>query len=118
MCVWTLLRVAFFFWARPRKTGDTGCSEQGGTSYEREQSTGGQFGTTILLRGLPLVRWSPMREGCRGQSRWSRFVREARSRGQAGRAGLLLGGDALSHRSVVQGGIPSREGRCRRASRG
>jgi hypothetical protein len=24
-CVWTLLRVAFFFWARPRKTGDTGC---------------------------------------------------------------------------------------------
>src|SRR5215203_2233023 len=26
MCVWTLLRVAFFFWARPRKTGDTGCS--------------------------------------------------------------------------------------------
>src|SRR5215211_4173657 len=28
MCVWTLLRVAFFFWARPRKTGDTGCSEQ------------------------------------------------------------------------------------------
>src|SRR5215213_6892197 len=28
MCVWTLLRVAFFFWARPRKTGDTGCSGQ------------------------------------------------------------------------------------------
>src|SRR5215204_4303353 len=28
MCVWTLLRVAFFFWARPRKTGDTECSEQ------------------------------------------------------------------------------------------
>src|ERR687897_3078451 len=26
MCVWTLLRVAFFFRARPRKTGDTGCS--------------------------------------------------------------------------------------------
>src|SRR5215212_6969480 len=25
MNVWTLLRVAFFFWARPRKTGDTGC---------------------------------------------------------------------------------------------
>src|SRR5215218_7952173 len=25
MSVWTLLRVAFFFWARPRKTGDTGC---------------------------------------------------------------------------------------------
>src|SRR5215208_2410855 len=28
MCVWTLLRVAFFFWARPRKTGDTECTEQ------------------------------------------------------------------------------------------
>jgi hypothetical protein len=28
MRVWTLLRVAFFFWARPRKTGDTECSEQ------------------------------------------------------------------------------------------
>src|SRR5215208_7167575 len=28
MCVWTLLRVAFIFWARPRKTGDTGCSRQ------------------------------------------------------------------------------------------
>src|SRR5687767_2249458 len=28
MCVWTLLRVAFIFWARPRKTGDTGCSGQ------------------------------------------------------------------------------------------
>src|ERR687897_232968 len=28
MCVWTLLRVAFFFRARPRKTGDTGCSGQ------------------------------------------------------------------------------------------
>src|SRR5215203_5882296 len=28
MCVWTLLRVAFFFLARPRKTGDTGCSGQ------------------------------------------------------------------------------------------
>src|SRR5687768_13866486 len=28
MCVWTLLRVAFFFWARPHKTGDTGCSGQ------------------------------------------------------------------------------------------
>ena len=28
MSVWTLLRVAFFFWARPRKTGDTGCSGQ------------------------------------------------------------------------------------------
>jgi hypothetical protein len=28
MCVWTLLRVAFNFWARPRKTGDTGGSEQ------------------------------------------------------------------------------------------
>src|SRR5215207_9888615 len=28
MYVWTLLRVAFFFWARPRKTGDTECSEQ------------------------------------------------------------------------------------------
>src|SRR5215204_2757860 len=28
MCVWTLLRVAFFFWARPRKTGDTECSGQ------------------------------------------------------------------------------------------
>src|SRR5215218_9615601 len=27
MCVWTLLRVASF-WARPHKTGDTGCSEQ------------------------------------------------------------------------------------------
>jgi hypothetical protein len=26
--VWTLLRVAFFFRARPRKTGDTGCSGQ------------------------------------------------------------------------------------------
>src|SRR5215216_3167109 len=26
--MWTLLRVAFFFWARPRKTGDTECSEQ------------------------------------------------------------------------------------------
>src|SRR5215212_1849134 len=29
MCVQTLLRVAFFFWARPRKTGDTECTEQG-----------------------------------------------------------------------------------------
>jgi hypothetical protein len=28
VCVQTLLRVAFFFWARPRKTGDTGCSGQ------------------------------------------------------------------------------------------
>src|SRR5918994_7511404 len=28
MCVWTLLRVAFFFRARPRKTGDTGCTGQ------------------------------------------------------------------------------------------
>src|SRR5687768_12746412 len=28
MCMWTLLRVAFFFRARPRKTGDTGCSGQ------------------------------------------------------------------------------------------
>src|SRR5215216_2993152 len=28
MCVWTLLRVAFFFWARPRKAGDTECTEQ------------------------------------------------------------------------------------------
>jgi hypothetical protein len=28
-CVWTLLRVAFIFWARPRKTEDTGCSRQG-----------------------------------------------------------------------------------------
>src|SRR5215204_1413859 len=28
MYVWTLLRVAFFFRARPRKTGDTECSEQ------------------------------------------------------------------------------------------
>src|SRR5215203_1190705 len=28
MCVWTLLRVAVFFLARPRKTGDTGCSGQ------------------------------------------------------------------------------------------
>src|SRR5829696_841690 len=27
--MWTLLRVAFFFRARPRKTGDTGCSRQG-----------------------------------------------------------------------------------------
>jgi hypothetical protein len=26
--MWTLLRVAFFFWARPRKTGDTGGSGQ------------------------------------------------------------------------------------------
>jgi hypothetical protein len=26
--VWTLLRVAYLFWARPRKTGDTGCSGQ------------------------------------------------------------------------------------------
>src|SRR5215218_6071983 len=29
MCVQTLLRFAFFFWARPRKTGDTECTEQG-----------------------------------------------------------------------------------------
>jgi hypothetical protein len=28
MSVWTLLRVAFFFWARPHETGDTGCSGQ------------------------------------------------------------------------------------------
>src|SRR5215217_480635 len=28
MSVWTLLRVAFFFWARPHKTGDTECSGQ------------------------------------------------------------------------------------------
>jgi hypothetical protein len=28
MSVWTLLRVAFFLRARPRKTGDTGCSRQ------------------------------------------------------------------------------------------
>src|SRR5215216_5967301 len=28
MCVWTLLRVAFFFRARPHKTGDTECSGQ------------------------------------------------------------------------------------------
>jgi hypothetical protein len=27
--MWTLLRVAFFLWARPRKMGDTGCSRQG-----------------------------------------------------------------------------------------
>src|SRR5215210_1892539 len=26
--MWTLLRVAFYFWARPRKTGDTECSGQ------------------------------------------------------------------------------------------
>ena len=36
-------------------------------------------------------------------------------RGQAGRADRVLGGDALSHRLVVEGGGPSRPGRCRRA---
>src|SRR5215204_440420 len=48
VCEWTLLRVAFFFWARPRKTGDTGCSEQ------REKA--------LLMREQKAQRHSPERE--------------------------------------------------------
>src|SRR5215213_5551536 len=115
MCEWTLLRVAFFFWARPRKTGDTGCSEQGGASHERAKSTMAQPGEGVPMRDQPLVRRGPMPEGREGESRWSPSVRETRPGGQAGRADLLLGRDAVPHRSVVQGSKTAAEGRCRRA---
>src|SRR5215207_2831938 len=115
MCVWTLLRVAFFFWARPRKTGDTGGSEQGGASHEREQSTKAQPRKSVPMRDQPLVRWSVLRRSRQGEGGWSPSVREAHPGSQAGGADLLLGRDALSHRSVVQGGSPSRARRCRRA---
>src|SRR5215203_103780 len=98
--MWTLLRVASLR-ARPRKTGDTGCSEQGGASHEREQTTRTHLRKAVPMRDQPLVPWSPMPEGRQGESRWSRFVREARPGGQVGRADLLLGRDALSHRAVV-----------------
>src|SRR5215216_7052918 len=78
MCVQTLLRVAFFFWARPRKTGDTECTEQGGASHEREQSTKAHLRKSVPMRGLPLVRWSVLRRSRRGESRWTPPVREAR----------------------------------------
>src|ERR671911_618379 len=117
-CVWTLLRVAFFFWARPRKTGDTGCTEQGGDSHEREQSTKAQPRKALPMRDQPLVRWSILRRSRQGEGGWSPSVREARPRGQAGRADLLLGRDALPHRSLVQGSKPPPEGRCRRATGG
>src|SRR5215211_1916987 len=80
MYVWTLLRVAFFFRARPRKTGDTECSEQGGDSHEREQSTRTPHRKALPLRDQPLVRWSPMPEGRQGKRRWTRSVREAARR--------------------------------------
>src|SRR5215212_4312863 len=67
------------------------------------------------MRDRPLVRWSVLRRSRRGGGGWSPSVREARFGGQAGRADLLLGGDALPHRLVVQGGSPSRAGSCRRA---
>src|SRR5215216_3213459 len=111
MCVRSLLRVAFFFWARPRKTGDTECSEQGGASHEREQSTKTHLRKSVPMRDQPLVRWSVLRRSRQGESRWARFVREARPGGQAGRADRVLGRDALSHRSVVQGGQTAREAR-------
>src|SRR5918994_3654575 len=107
MCVWTLLRVAFIFWARPRKTGDTEGSEQrGGASHEREQSTRAHLRKSVPgdpMRDQPLVRWSPMPKGRQGESRWSRFMREARTGSQVGRAIRVLGWDALSHRPVEQG---------------
>src|SRR5215211_1273864 len=80
MYVWTLLRVAFIFWARLRKTGDTECSEQGGDSHEREQSTKAHLRKSVPLRGLPLVRWSVLRRSRQGECRWSRFVIEVAGR--------------------------------------
>jgi hypothetical protein len=113
----TLLRVASLR-ARPHKTGDTGCSEQGGDSHEREQTTRTQLRKSVPMRDQPLVRWSILRRSRQGEGGWSPSVREARPGGQAGRADRVLGRDALSHRSVVEGSKPPPEGRCRRATGG
>src|SRR5215218_3936582 len=65
----TLLRVGSFR-ARPRKTGDTGCSGQrGGDSLEREQTTGAHLRKALLLRDQPLVRWSILRRSRQGDRR-------------------------------------------------
>src|SRR5829696_8384540 len=73
----------------------------GGASHEREQTTKAQLRKGVPglpMRDQPLhVRWSLLRRSRQGESRWSPSVREARPRGQAGRADLLLGRDALSH---------------------
>src|SRR5918994_5047026 len=73
----TLLRVASLR-ARPHNTGDTGCSEQGGDSHERAQTTRTQLRKALPMRDQPLLRRIPMPEGRQGEGGWSPSVREAR----------------------------------------
>src|SRR5829696_2401620 len=120
MCVDASSSRLFFKGSAPQNGGyRVQWTKRGGASHEREQTTGAQLRKVLqshsLLRGLQLVRWSTMREGREGERGWTRFLREARPGGQVGRADLLLGRDALSHRSLVQGGSTSRPARYRRA---
>src|SRR5829696_7395649 len=120
MCVDASSSHLFFKGSAPQNGGyRVQWAKRGGASHEREQTTGAPLTKALqphsLLRGLQLVRWSPMREGWEGERRWARFLREARPGGQAGRADLLLGGDALSHRPLVEGGKPPEEAGCRGA---
>src|SRR5215212_4836147 len=72
-------------------------TNRGGASHEREQSKGAQLRKAVPMRDKPLVRWSVLRRSRQGERGWSPSVRKPRFGGQARRADLLLGRDALSH---------------------
>src|SRR5215213_1380297 len=97
----------FLLGSAPRKRGIPGAvSKGGGTSHEREQRRKAQRTRAVLLpdsspSGQVLFVVLGFRTGRR---RWTPSVREARFGGQARRADRVLGRDALSHRSLVQGG--------------